>query len=68
MKRPEVWIRLHCVNTAARLDFHTFFGRFKIDPDTGRQLGRSVFLVQWQQGSKVVIWPPEQARGKLLSL
>ena len=54
--------------TAARLDFHTFFGRFKIDPDTGRQVGRSVFLVQWQQGSKVVIWPPEQAQGKLLSL
>ncbi len=54
--------------TAARLDFHTFFGRFKIGPDTGRQVGRSVFLVQWQQGSKLVIWPPEQAQGKLLSL
>ena len=52
--------------TAARLDFHTFFGRFKIDPDTGRQVGRSIFLAQWQRGSKVVIWPPEQARGKLM--
>ena len=24
---------------AGKLDFHTFFGRFKIDPDTGRQIG-----------------------------
>ena len=51
--------------TATRLDFHTFFGRFKIDPDTGRQVGRSVLLAQWQQGRKVVIWPPQQAQGKL---
>ena len=51
--------------TAARLDFYTFFGRFKIDPATGRQVGRSVFLVQWQGGVKVVIWPPEQAQGEL---
>lgn len=51
--------------TAGKLDFHTFFGRFKIDPDTGRQLGRSVCLVQWQAGRKVVIWPPEQSQGKL---
>ena len=52
--------------TAAHLDFHTFFGRFKIDPETGQQIGRSVFLVQWQRGRKVVIWPPEQAQGHLL--
>lgn len=52
--------------TASSLDFHTFFGRFKIDPDTGRQVGRSVVLAQWQRGRKVVIWPPEQAGGKLV--
>ena len=51
--------------TAGRLDFHTFFGRFKIDPSTGRQIGRSVCLVQWQAGRKVVIWPPEQSNGTL---
>ena len=50
---------------ATSLDFHTFFGRFKIDPITGRQIGRSVFLVQWQQGRKVVIWPPEHSHAKL---
>ena len=50
---------------ATTLDFHTFFGRFKIDSQTGRQIGRSVFLIQWQQGRKVTIWPPEQAQGQL---
>jgi branched-chain amino acid transport system substrate-binding protein len=40
---------------AGRLDFSTFYGRFKIDPDTGCQIGRSTVLVQWQQGRKVVI-------------
>ncbi len=50
---------------AGRLEFHTFFGRFRISPETGGQVGRSVFLVQWQGGKKAAIWPPEQARGKL---
>ena len=59
LERELLW------ETAGRLDFHTFFGRFKIDPDTGRQVGRSVFMVQWQEGRKVVIWPPERAQGKL---
>ena len=52
--------------TAGRLDFHTFFGRFKIDPKTGIQVGRSTHLVQWQQGKKVVIWPPERKEGELV--
>ena len=50
---------------AGRLDFRTFWGRFRMDPITGRQVGRSVFLVQWQRGKKVTIWPPEQAAGEL---
>ncbi len=54
--------------TAATLDFHTFFGRFKIDPGTGRQVGRPVLLTQWQRGRKVVIWPPGQAEGELTIL
>jgi branched-chain amino acid transport system substrate-binding protein len=51
---------------AGRLDFRTFFGRFKIDPETGRQVGRSVLLVQWQGARKVAIWPGEQAEGNLV--
>ncbi len=51
---------------AGMLDFSTFFGRFKIDPETGRQTGHTVLIVQWQQGRKVVVWPPEQKTGDLV--
>ena len=49
---------------AARVDFTTFYGRFRIDP-TGRQIGRSVTLVQRRNGRKVIIWPPQLAVGQL---
>ena len=48
-------------DAAGSLDCTTFYGRFKID-ETGRQIGRSVILVQRQEGRKVVVWPPEQAQ------
>ena len=51
---------------AAGLDFSTFYGRFKIDAGTGRQVGRSVVLVQWQKGGKSVVWPPEQRQTALV--
>ena len=45
---------------ADKIDFTTFYGRFKLDPLTpGRQVGHSVVLVQWQGGRKVVVWPRE---------
>ena len=31
----------------------------------GRQIGRSVNLVQRQEGRKVVVWPPDQAEAPL---
>ncbi len=51
---------------AETLDFSTFYGRFRIDPETGRQTGHSTLIVQWQQGRKVVVWPPEQRTGHLV--
>ena len=51
---------------AGKLDFTTFYGRFRIDSATGRQVGRSVMLVQWQGERKVVVWPPERAEGVLV--
>ena len=47
-------------------DFSTFYGRFKIDPATGRQVGRSVVIIQWQQGRKVIVWPPELSQAELV--
>jgi branched-chain amino acid transport system substrate-binding protein len=42
---------------ASSLDFTTFYGRFRIDPTSGRQLGHVMPVVQWQHGAKVVLWP-----------
>ena len=44
---------------AAELDFTTFYGRFRIDAETGRPTGKPVLLVQWQHGRKEIVWPPE---------
>ena len=42
---------------AGRLDFTTFYGRYRIDPSTGRQVGHRMPVVQWQEGHKIVVWP-----------
>ena len=52
------------LGAAVDADFTTFYGRFKID-ESGRQIGRSVALIQRQHGRKVVVWPQELAEGEL---
>jgi branched-chain amino acid transport system substrate-binding protein len=42
-------------DVAADLDLETFYGRFRIDPETGRQTGHRIRLVRWRQGRKQVI-------------
>jgi len=53
-------------DAAVSLDFSTFYGRFRIDSSTGRQIGHSPLIVQWQQGRKVVVWPRLQSQGSLI--
>ena len=53
-------------DAAARLRFSTFYGDFEIDAETGRQTGRETLLVQWQEGQKVIVWPPSLANGRLV--
>ncbi|MEM2223564.1 MAG: amino acid ABC transporter substrate-binding protein [Acidilobaceae archaeon] len=48
-----------------KMDIMTFFGRFKIDPATGFQLGHISVIGQWQDGKKVIVWPSEVATGRL---
>jgi len=48
-----------------RLYLATFFGLFKIDPATGKQIAHEMVLVQWQAGKLVVVWPPSVATAKL---
>ena len=50
--------------TACSLDCTTFFGRFRIDPGTGVQVGHEMVCVQWQGHKKMIVWPPGSAQVK----
>lgn len=50
---------------AQKLVCQTLFGKFQLDPKTGLQTGHSVVIVQWQQGQRRVVWPPEHAERPL---
>ena len=46
---------------ARRLECTTLYGSFRLDPETGLQAGHEVLIVQWQDGARRVVWPPERA-------
>lgn len=50
---------------ACDVEVTTMFARFKLDPRTRRQVGHEVLTVQWQDGVRRVIWPPERAQAPL---
>jgi branched-chain amino acid transport system substrate-binding protein len=50
---------------ARELRCTTLFAPFQIDPDTGQQIGHQVLTVQWQDGARAVVWPPERAQSAL---
>ncbi|MFH1035605.1 MAG: amino acid ABC transporter substrate-binding protein [Pseudomonadota bacterium] len=45
------------------LDSVTLLGRFKVDRQ-GHQVGHNPFIIQWQQGSKEIIYPPKMRTAK----
>jgi len=40
------------------LKFMSFYGRWGIDPETGKQIDHEMVLIQWQEGKKEIVWPP----------
>jgi ABC-type branched-subunit amino acid transport system substrate-binding protein len=40
---------------ASQLDIATLYGRFRMDPASGRQVGHRMLLVEWRGGRKVQI-------------
>jgi branched-chain amino acid transport system substrate-binding protein len=40
---------------AAELDCYTFYGRFRLDSASGRQVGHRILLVQWEQDHKILL-------------
>jgi branched-chain amino acid transport system substrate-binding protein len=53
------------LTAANRLSTTTLFGSFRLDPNTGLQAGHQVLVVQWQQGVRRVVWPPDRAERPL---
>ena len=51
---------------ARQLVCTTLYGGFRLDPVSGLQVGHRVLTVQWQNGARRVVWPPEQAERSLL--
>jgi branched-chain amino acid transport system substrate-binding protein len=47
---------------AAQLSCRTFYGDFRLDPESGIQVGHETLLVQWQGGKKKIIWPADVAK------
>jgi branched-chain amino acid transport system substrate-binding protein len=47
---------------AAQLSCRTFYGDFRLAPQTGIQVGHETVLVQWQGGKKKIIWPADVAK------
>lgn len=50
---------------ARRLVTDTLFGAFRLDPATGLQVGHRVVTVQWRNGGRRVVWPPDRAETDL---
>lgn len=50
---------------AHRLECTTLYGGFRLDAETGLQVGHDVLIVQWQNGERRVVWPPGQAESSL---
>lgn len=48
-----------------RLQLDTVAGRFRLDAQ-GRQLGFSSYLMQWQTGKQVLVWPRSLAEAPLM--
>jgi branched-chain amino acid transport system substrate-binding protein len=60
-----------CTDVALRaaaetLACRTFYGDFRLEAETGRQVGHETVLVQWQAGEKTIVWPEKVAQAMLM--
>ena len=46
------------------LTFMSFYGSWDVD-ETGLQVGHSMVDVQWQDGERKIVWPPEAKTAEL---
>jgi branched-chain amino acid transport system substrate-binding protein len=50
---------------AHQLECTTLYGGFRLDPESGLQVGHEVLVVQWQDDVRRVVWPPGRAERSL---
>jgi branched-chain amino acid transport system substrate-binding protein len=48
----------------ASLQVKTLIGNWRVDPRTGIQLGYTSYILQWQRGKQVIVYPGNVAHGK----
>lgn len=48
-----------------QLETTTVFGAYSVDPETGRQTGKEIFVVQIQDGERQIVWPKENATAEI---
>jgi branched-chain amino acid transport system substrate-binding protein len=48
----------------ATMQFPTILGTYKVEPRTGIQLGYLSYIIQWQHGKQMVVYPSNVADGK----
>lgn len=39
------------------MEMQTVFGTYQVDPETGRQTGKEIYVVQIQDGERHIVWP-----------
>lgn len=44
----------------------TVFGKYSVDPDTGMQTGKRIYVLQIQNGERHIVWPEEFATAELI--
>jgi branched-chain amino acid transport system substrate-binding protein len=49
------------LQVARSLTLTTFYGDFRLDPATGRQVGHDLVVMQWQGMRRRIVWPPTLA-------
>jgi branched-chain amino acid transport system substrate-binding protein len=47
-----------------KMEIRTAFGDYKIEPD-GFQIAHKMVMLQWQDGTRIVVWPDDLANGKM---
>ncbi len=50
---------------ANELNCTTFYGPYSIEPETGRQIGHTMLVTQWQGQHRYIVWPPSAATVKV---